>query len=292
MKILYKEIGQNARTHIYLFGIKIFSLGHRKVKAFHNPKLGISYSVWDGEELLEQSIRQIRPVADYINVVWQRVSWHGNMCNTDLENTLIKLKSMGLIDELIFFEPDLKLNPTQNEQNKRNLGLRAAQNVGCTHFMTMNTDEFYETDVFRAAYQNIIERNLSHTVCNIVCYLTPTIRYRDYATFFVPFIHRIDANQKITFDAFYDEIPCLCDPTRKIKLKHNSRFCFLGEIVMHHMKHVRKDIRKKLENSSANQSQKQNEELTNLYILNDQQISDGINSGKYIRVPNQFNIEV
>lgn len=290
--ILQIEHCQNARIHMYLFGIKIFSCGPRKVKAFRNPKLGISYSVWDGEELLEQSIRQIRPVADYINVVWQRVSWHGNMCNDDLEHTLSRLKAKGLIDELIFFQPDLNLNPTQNEINKRNVGLRAAQKTGCTHFMTMDTDEFYETEKFRAAYNDIIDRNLSHTVCNIVAYVTPTLRYRDYETFFVPFIHRIDKNERFTFDAFHNEVPCLCDPTRKIRLKKTSRFCFLGNIVMHHMTHVRKNIVKKVENSSTNQYAQQSCALKERYLLDSATISERVKSGECVQVPNQFNIKV
>ena len=77
MPIIRIEHCQNSRIHIYLLGAKLFSWGPRRVKPFKNPKLGISYSVWDGEELLEQSIKQIRPVADYINVVWQKLSWYG-----------------------------------------------------------------------------------------------------------------------------------------------------------------------------------------------------------------------
>lgn len=35
-------------------------------------KLGITYSLFDGEELLKYSIKQIRKSADYINVVYQK----------------------------------------------------------------------------------------------------------------------------------------------------------------------------------------------------------------------------
>ena len=54
------------------------------ITAPSKAKLGISYSVWDGEELLEASIKSVRENADYINVVWQRKSWHGADCNLSL----------------------------------------------------------------------------------------------------------------------------------------------------------------------------------------------------------------
>lgn len=283
---------QNGRTHLWLGKVKLLSWGPRAVKPYKKPKLGISYSVWDGEELLEQSIKQIRATADYINVVWQKLSWYGKPCNPGLEKLLLKLKARGLIDELIFFEPDLNINPSYNEINKRNIGLKAARRAGCTHFMTMDTDEFYDSQQFQEAYNDIIKRNLTHTCCNIISYVTPTVRYRDPENFFVSFINRIDGNEKFTIDAFRDYIPCLLDPTRKIKLRKNSRFCFLGSVIMHHMTHVRKDINKKIENSTISQSVERSTELkksVNLALCN---IPVKIKSGMYITVKNQFGIKI
>ena len=270
----------------------MLSWGPRHIKPYKNPKLGISYSVWDGEELLEQSIKQVRKTADYINVVWQKLSWYGKPCNSGLEKLLLKLKERGLIDELIFFEPDLSLNPSYNEINKRNIGLRAARRAGCTHFMTMDTDEFYDPQQFHDAYADIIERNLTHTCCNIVSYITPTIRYANYETYFVSFINKIDNGEKFTFDAFLGYRPCLLDPTRKIKLRKNSRFCFLGNIVMHHMTHVRKDINKKVENSTISQTTDGAENLKKSFNSAIQNIPQKLESGEYITVKNQFGIKI
>jgi len=282
----------NGRTHVWLGKFKILSWGPRRVKPFKNPKLGVSYSVWDGEELLEQSIKQIRPVVDYINVVWQKLSWYGKPCNPGLEELLLKLKAKGLIDEIIFFDTDVSVNPSYNQIDKRNVGLRAARRAGCTHFMTIDTDEFYDTEQFRAAYQDIIDRNLSHTCCNIVAYITPTVRRRDYERFFVPFINRIDNGEKLTFDAFCGQIPCMVDPTRKIRLRRNSRFCFLGNIVMHHMAHVRKDINKKVENSSMSQTASGAKMIKQNYVKALTDIPEKIKSGEYIEVKNQFGIKI
>ena len=292
MKKFWIEHCKNGRTHVWIGKIKVWSYGPRAVKPFANPKLGVSYSVWDGEELLEQSIKQIRSVVDYVNVVWQKLSWFGKSCDANLEEKLLKLKEKGLIDELIFFDPDLSLNPSCNELNKRNIGLDAARKAGCTHFITMDTDEFYDTAQFKNAWADIVKYNLSHTVCNIVSYITPTLRYRDYENFFVLFICRIDHGEKFTFAAFRDSVPCLLDPTRQIKLRSNSRFCFLGNIVMHHMTHVRKDIIKKITNSSANQTIENKKTLQTRYLLEGADIKAKLESGDIIKVDNKFRIEI
>ena len=44
-------------------------------------KLGISYNVFDGEELLEKSILCIRDQVDFISVVYQEKSNFGNQCD-------------------------------------------------------------------------------------------------------------------------------------------------------------------------------------------------------------------
>jgi len=54
-------------------------------------KLGISYNVFDGEELLESSIRQIRNQVDYVSVVYQKVSNFGKECNENLIDNLNNL---------------------------------------------------------------------------------------------------------------------------------------------------------------------------------------------------------
>ena len=67
-------------------------------------KYGICYNIFDGEELLEDSILQIRDVVDYISVVYQTESYWGNKCSENLIETLNKLKNEELIDELVYYE--------------------------------------------------------------------------------------------------------------------------------------------------------------------------------------------
>jgi len=58
-------------------------------------KIGVSYNLFDGEELLESSIKSIRKNVDYISVVYQTVSNFGNPCDEGLVPLLEELKSKG-----------------------------------------------------------------------------------------------------------------------------------------------------------------------------------------------------
>ncbi len=104
---------------------------------------GASYSVFDGEELLESSLMSIRDETDYINVVYQRTSWYGNPCSDTLLDVLNACKANNLIDELIEYVPDLSKSARTQEREKRNVGLQHAIRAGCNFFMTMDCDEFY-----------------------------------------------------------------------------------------------------------------------------------------------------
>ncbi len=257
-----------------------------------HPKLGVSYSVWDGEELLEGAIRSIRPAVDYVNVVWQRLSWHGKECHPDLEKLLIDLKNKGLIDEIIFFDCDPSINSNVNECAKRNLGLEAARQAECTHFMTLDTDEYWDLEQFKIAKQYVYDKNISHSACPHVLYRTPTVRHLDYADFFISFIYRIDHGEKFVNGCFADELPWRMDPTREIPITKRSRVCFLHNILCHHYSYVRKDLIKKIKNTAANHNAEEEQKYLNEWTCSDTQMQERLNSGYYVPVPNRFHINI
>lgn len=77
-------------------------------------KLGVTYSVFCGEELLRSSIMSVRNQVDYINVVWQEYSWTGERMD---ENLLILLKELineGLIQKIIKFEFEVSQSAKKN----------------------------------------------------------------------------------------------------------------------------------------------------------------------------------
>ena len=221
----------------------------RKLAA--RQKWGVSYSVFDGEELLEASIRSIRSSVDYINVVWQSISWYGAPANEGLLPLLLRLKEEKLIDELIEFTPDLSLKAGRNETRKRNVGLAAARKAGCTYFMPMDTDEFYKAEEMEAAKEFILQQGITHSYCAQNAYGTKPTELILAATCCCTFFTKLTPFSRHKNDK---HVVALVDPTRKIShipwFLGGSRHYFLHMVRMNHFSLIRKNILKKLQNSS------------------------------------------
>ena len=254
-------------------------------------KVGVSYSVWDGEELLEFAIRSIRSEVDYINVVWQHLSWYGSPCKPELESHLLGLKAKGLIDELLFFDPDLTRSPNLNETSKRNVGLEAARRAGCTHFLTLDTDEFFEEKEFREAVDYVVENGITHSACNQIIYIDVHHRESLPADWFAPFVYRIDRGQSFVCNAFGGR-PWLIDPSKEIPITSRSKVCFMGKVRMHHFCGVRKDLDRKMENSSALQNPQMVQLHKERVAQAAQNVVCGLESGDYVKVHNRFGIHL
>jgi len=212
-------------------------------------KFAVSYSVWDGEELLEASIRQIRSQVDYINVVWQEKSWTGMPGNPNLKQELEDLQRQGLIDELIEYQS--LCNETYQEPAKRQLGLDAAIRVGCNYFMTMDTDEFYVEEQFAQAKKFMIEGKIDHGFVLIKAYGSSPKKQWIHSEMMpnqVPFFTRIELDSNIDRDMSY---PYIADPSRKIVMRKGARFMLIPGIAMHHMTYVRRNLAQKMKASSA-----------------------------------------
>jgi hypothetical protein len=210
-------------------------------------KLGVSYNVWDGEELLEASIKSIRGNVDYISVVYQQLSNFGVPCDAGLIPLLNKLKDVGLVDEVVEYNVTPE-HCSVNELNKRNVGVELSVKNGCTHHMSMDTDEFYLNDEFNHMKEVMVDGDYDSSACQLLTYYKDAEhKLHPDEEMYVSLIHKVDNGQRFEFFSGY---PLMVDPTRQMrpgKLKTFSR----DDIQMHHMSHVRKDIRKKYENSSA-----------------------------------------
>ena len=218
-------------------------------------KIGVSYSVFDGEELLEASIKSIRSCVHYINVVWQEESWQGNKCSPNLKDFLFSLKDKGLIDEVILYPyKGIASSPPAEERKKRNMGLEAAKKAGCNYFMNMDTDEFYNPDEFEKAKKLIIEKGATHTACSIYTYWKdPHFRSLNVEYLCVPFIYKIDKYSKLEK---VPDFPCRADATRHMAFKNvlgggKPKFFFINDVSMHHMSYIRADMMKKFNNASV-----------------------------------------
>lgn len=242
-------------------------------------KLGVSYNCFDDSiDLLEGSIKSVRNVVDHVSVIYQDISNMGNPADINIKDVLDDLKSKKLIDEYYIYKPQLNAPiPHLNELNKRNMGLYVAQNVGCTHFMSMDCDEYYNENQLKSFYDEIVKEDYDSSACELQTYwktgewvLDPP---EDY---WVSLIYKIRPNVDYVMGHVF---PVLVDPTRRM----NPGKCKLAtreEIEMHHVSYVRKDFAKKLYNSSS---------ISSFYDIIDDLITDFNNwkEGDLAYMPNR-----
>jgi hypothetical protein len=212
--------------------------------------LSISYNFFNGEELLEQSINNIRNEASHISIIYQEISNHGNAITTKALDLLHQLKRNGVIDRLHLYKPDLALHPSINEFKKRKIGLKIATNLGLTHFLNMDADEFYILDQFRQAKDIILKENITSSSVGSYFYVKkPIWRSELPDKTNVCFISEINDELTHRHKGVFPTVNV--DPTRRfVNFSGNYRH-FSGELIMmHHMNLVRNSLESKLRNST------------------------------------------
>eukprot|EP00824_Muranothrix_gubernata_P026181 TRINITY_DN89_c1_g4_i1.p2 TRINITY_DN89_c1_g4~~TRINITY_DN89_c1_g4_i1.p2 ORF type:complete len:293 (-),score=39.45 TRINITY_DN89_c1_g4_i1:105-983(-) len=239
-------------------------------------RLGVYYHVFDGEELLEASIRSIRGAVDHVCVVYQTVSNFGETCDSGLVTLLHSLVDRHLVDALLRVEPTAlsiaekegllskgassseATGPVSSlgdqffqELRKREAGRQWCHDVGCTHFLGMDVDEFYAEGALRKLRKRVMAEELDATACYMrFYYKEPTIELlpRDDLSL-VPAICRLRDDGPLRLAAPF---PIVVDPTRRVDNLDPKRFRVLprSELEMHHMSFVRRDIRRKVANVS------------------------------------------
>lgn len=212
-------------------------------------KLSLTINAFDASELLKPLITEIRDQVDHVAAIWQSHSYWKNPIDPEDLAELHRLKEIGLIDELLEFEPDFSKYSREQECDKRNWGIDLMKQNGSSHILNIDADEFYDADQFRAAKKLIDQKGYSITYCSYVNY------YRDFDHYlvypfrpFVPFIH--STYFRYTYNG---PAPGPTDPTRRINNPSNlGTYLFTDEeLRMGHAAWIRKDIRKKLVNWSA-----------------------------------------
>lgn len=279
----------------------IFKFINKKAKEIkqkyftQKPKVGVSYNLFDGIELLEASIKSIRNQVDYINITYQSISNFKEEAPKENELILNNLKEKGLVDNIIYYTPNFEITPQKNELAKRNIGLKDCIKNKCTHFLTMDTDEFYDAEQFQTAKEYIFKNKIEQTSCLMLYYVKePIYRFRNTKdNLFVPFICKINKNSQIKLKPNF----CRTDATRMVYKKKAKCYVFVPkELVMHHMAYVRNDLEKKFRNSTCRQDPNQNEKLASIYenAFNYEFPNDFYfyNEGYYamIKVEDKFNV--
>jgi hypothetical protein len=212
-------------------------------------KIAYNINAFDGSELINPALEQIRDQIDWITAIYQKKSYWGNPMDPEDFEELQRLKSIGLIDEIIEFVPDFSKYSREQECEKRNFGINLMRERGYSHVMSVDADELYSSEQFKYAKDQINKKGWPITYCSYVNYFRDLEHYLVYP--FrpgVPFIHS-------TFFNYTYNSGCVMpsDPTRRINNPTNigTKVFDDSEIRMIHLAWVRKNIRKKLENWSA-----------------------------------------
>lgn len=206
-------------------------------------KLGISYIVFHGEELLEYALKSIRKQVDYAVAVYQETSFNKNKARPELLDTLLLLQSQRLIDKIICYTPDFNVSYKPNETNARNVGLDACIEADCTHHISADVDEFY-----RPEQLEFVKQSMEGYDCSLagleVYYKKPTWKITPTPKQFVSLLHDVQLRYDLKA-----KMPIGIDDSRRL----NSLRCRLftkDEFVVHHMSYIRRHMREKLLNTT------------------------------------------
>jgi hypothetical protein len=164
--------------------------------------------------------------------------------------------------------------------------LDIARAEGCTHFLNIDVDEYYEN--FESAKRAYIDSGCYGSVCKLYTYFKkPTWRFENPDNYFVPFIHKLDENTKCGRSTY----PYWVDPTRTV---NTPDVALLADVYMDHFSWVRKSIDRKTRNSSARRNI---EKTTLLQDYNSPDLAPGYlvkdyQNMKLIEVENKYGIEI
>ena len=214
-------------------------------------KLAAVYNSWDDWEILEHSIKNIRPLVDLVIVVYSKTSNYGEV-STGPDGSAHQFDITNI--PVFFFrcEPILTLRPEENERMKRNEGLRYAKELQATHFLMMDSDEVYEPEPFLKEKERFLNSDLQGLVCASQVYFKSPRLTIGLDTTRVTFIHKITPNLRFEwnkkFPFAFDKMAIRIDPTRMLNINSGVEW---SDIIMHHYSWVRSDFEKKIRNSTA-----------------------------------------
>lgn len=214
-------------------------------------KLAAIYNSWDDWDLLTLSINNIRKLVDMIVVVNSFKSNYGEAAKCGSCSNL----ELGCPIFIVTCEPD-GCQPMQSETKKRNHGLdwilECNHVRGITHFITMDSDEFYDPKQFLKAKEYVQKTDVAGLVVESHVYFRhPWLTIGKDVTL-VPHIHRLTPSIRHEFNRNYPFAwingQIRIDPTRSLSINSGVE---MFDCPMHHMSWVRKDYKKKIRNSTA-----------------------------------------
>lgn len=257
-------------------------------------KLGLGIIAFENFELLPSVIYEIKDKVDHITLCLQHESYHGDPIEGEDVKSAELLKEYGYVDDIIWFEIKNKHtdDPNNNgprliEADKRNFILDYLEHeIGCSHSMVIDSDEFYDGVDFERAKKIVDETpDIKVTYCQYVNY------YRDYQHLlvwpfpcFVPFI----TEAKYRYDFYKGSFNNPADPTRKYVIpEKDGQFTIFSwqTVKMHHLSWIRLTIEKKLKSWSSRKKFENADDMDKFMLDRYYNYKDGQNAIIMFNVP-------
>lgn len=258
-------------------------LGSPNTNAFKSGALfqvAVGINLFDGEELLIDSLLSYRPFVHKLYVAYQCLGHYGNEHqDPNLEKTLYHLRDIGLIDELIKFENfEIAKNQLQFAQlstEKMNLVLSKAREQNCSHFMWVDNDEFFVPKqlnyIISQTYkvwepQNNLNNGQAHYIVgacqHLQYYKSPAFRMKVKAGEFIALFFPIK-DSSIKFEYGF---PCQVSisPERKPNIYQYLTFMRF-EVEMHHLSFVRHGLQAKAQSQQISNGKSDPFEIAKRY---------------------------
>jgi hypothetical protein len=247
-------------------------------------KLAALYTVFDGLELVKDSIKQIESDVDVIIIGWQKLSNHFNE-SKEIESFLSTLPSHYVLVE---YKPQTNMIPNDNEKLKHQLLLNKAKELNCTHFLFLATDHFYKSKEFKFAKEIALDFDVTTTKM-FTYYKNPKWQLTPIEDYQMPFICRLYDNTKIDSNKY----PVHTDPCVRVNTFKKFYEFEDYEIMLHHYSVIRMDVVSKFNNSAAAIRWSKNDIETFIKEYKEAKVGDSITYFKgrtLIEVDNYFNI--
>ncbi len=256
-------------------------------------KLAACYTVFNGMELLEKSIKQIYNHVDVIVICYQTTSNTGQKNDGIVSYFPYYDTKMKVV--LIEFTPDLGRNTKRNELNKHNLMINASKKAGCSHFFMSAVDHFYEDLQIIYAKYACIKYDYDATFTKMYTYYKePTWQLTPIEDYCMPFICKLYENTAVERCSAY---PVYVDPSVQVNTFKKWYLFNENEVMLHHYSMIRQDIRSKFKSAAA--SVRWTPELVDNFIFEYENYDVNINPGityfggrKIKKVLNYFGIDL
>lgn len=253
-------------------------------------KLAACYNAFNGTELLEGSVQQIRDQVDELIIVMNVVSNYGEAIKVEDAERIhhVAEKHKG---SLIMFSPERDMPATHNSRVRVDKRIVEARRLKCDYFFLSAEDHYYDPEEFAKAKRYIEDHpDIDVSLTKMYTYYKkPQWQLDIIEDYFMPLFMKIGRYTKPSVSPY----PYRTDPAVRIEPVERFHVFDESEIMMHHFSMVRKDMESKLRNAQAKGNWKHNHlEQFKRYSIDSNEGIKYFKGARVKEVENRFKIYV